>query len=542
MSIVLLNCILAFLEGLALIISPCILPILPIILSGSIQSGKKRPYGIIIGFIAVFVIFTLFSRKLVQISGIDLNIVRNISFILLFLFGVVMISNYLTEKFDLLTNGLANIGSSWKIFNQSNNGFFSGFLFGGLIGVVWTPCVGPIFAAVILQTVLQQNNLFGFFTLLSFSIGISIPMLAIVIFGREIINRFLFLKNRTIFLRRLLGYIIIVSVIYMAYANSIIAAIDKVMVKSLYSSNMIYTNTKNTESYLMPKIAGIAAWINSDPIKEEQLRNKVVLVDFWTYSCINCARTIPYLKELYEKYHDHGLVIIGIHSPEFEFEKDLSNVKHAVEDFGIKYPVALDNNFVTWQNYHNETWPAHYLIDQNGNVVYAHFGEGEYDVIENKIRSLLGMGSIQTSPAVAPITFQTPETYLGYYRIDRFNSQEFIKNDAIKKYSYPSELSVDAWALNGNWTISKQYIVANVPGSAIKIHFRAAKVYAVMGSVSNEPLQVQIFLNGKPAPKSIIKVKNHALYNVIEAIYPIEGTLEMIAQSSGLQIYTFTFG
>lgn len=391
MRVELLNYILAFIEGLVLIISPCILPVLPIILSGSIGGGKERPLGIILGFITIFVLLILFSHQLVVISGIDLNILRKISFVLLVLLGIIIFSNYLTEKFDLLTQRLANVGSSWKIFNQKNNGFISGILFGSLIGIIWTPCAGPILAAIILQAALQKTNFSSFITALCFGIGVAIPMLVITIFGRQVITKLSFIREHPVFLRKVLGCIIVAGATYMYFGPSIITAFITNANASTqnFRKNMLINNLN--KPYAMPQINGISAWINSGPIQPSQLKNQVVLVDFWAYSCINCVRSIPHLNSWYKKYHDKGLVIIGIHSPEFEFEKSLRNVKAAVVNLGIKYPVALDNNFTTWQNYNNSYWPSFYLIDKNGKVVYRYFSEGAYNVTENNIRFLLGL-------------------------------------------------------------------------------------------------------------------------------------------------------
>lgn len=535
-----INFVLAFIEGFALIISPCILPVLPIILSGSIQGGKRRPIGIILGFLIIFIIFTLFSRKLVEFFGVDLNIVRNISLTILFLFGVILLSNYLTSKFEILTTKLANVGSSSKIININNTGFWSGFAFGSLIGIIWTPCAGPILAAVILQTILQKTDLASFITILFFAIGVGIPMLLIAFFGRELTSRLAFFKTHAISLRRLLGYIIIGSVLYMIYGSGITVSITKPKESQFMAQNMLVHTITNP--YPMPKIAGISAWINSDPIENEELKGKVVLIDFWTYSCINCIRTLPYLKDWYEKYHDQGLVIIGIHSPEFEFEKDLTNVKNAVENFGIKYPVALDNHYSTWQNFNNHYWPAHYLIDKNGNVIYEHFGEGDIDATENNIRFLLGLNRVQMQKQKESHYPQTPETYLGYERAELFSSPEAVLQNQSKLYSFAKTLADDTWSLQGKWIVSGQKIIADEANAAIKIHFRAGKVYAVMGSNSKIPIKVHLLLDGKPAPKNIIEVKDQTLYILIDSPEPINGILELISESPGLEMYAFTFG
>lgn len=306
-------------------------------------------------------------------------------------------------------------------------------------------------------------------------------------------------------------------------------------------NNQLRITNMIKKSYPMPQIEGIAAWLNSEPITQAQLKNKVVLIDFWTYSCINCIRTLPYLKSWYEKYHNLGLIIIGIHSPEFDFEKKPTNVKKAITSFGIKYPVALDNNFVTWRNFDNSYWPAHFLVDKNGNVVYQHFGEGKYDETENNIRALLGMNAVTIPQKKSPLNFQTPETYFGYERANRNSSLESQAYNQNKKYTYPESLSADAWALNGDWTIEGQRIIANEANASIKINFRAAKVYAVMGSESNQPITVRVYLNGKPAPISSIVVENHTLYTVIDEKNHINGLLELIATTPGLEMYTFTF-
>lgn len=551
MLIEFINITLALLEGFALIISPCILPILPIILAGSLEEGKKRPVGIILGFVFAFALFTFFSKKLVQISGIDLNIVRNVSFGLLIFFGIVMLSGYLTEKFNQLTQRLATIGSAVTSFIEPSNGFFSGMLFGGLIGLIWTPCAGPILASVIVQTVMQKTTFSSLLIVLSFGFGAALPMLVIALFGRVLIVKFNFLKRRAMLLRRILGAIIIFSVLYMSYGNSMarpFAQSQSDVAKSALPTVLI---DKLHNLYPAPPITGISAWINSPALQINELKDRVILIDFWAYSCVNCARTIPYLNEWYRKYHDKGLIIIGVHSPEFDFEKDLNNVKNAVISYGIKYPVALDNNFSTWQNYNNNYWPAHYLIDQKGNVVYVHFGEGDYEVTDNNIRFLLGLkqSNEPSKNEDGGISGQTPETYLGYARMENFYSPERIKKESESQYSYPKALPKHGWALQGTWVVSDEKVIATKANAAIKINFYAGKVFAVMGS-RNLPAEVKVLLNGKQiginlnktSINNAVKVTHHGLYLLIEQKQPAQGILEVIATTPGLEVYTFTFG
>lgn len=545
-----LNIGLAFFEGLGLIVSPCILPILPIILSGSLEGSKKRPFGIIIGFVCLFALFTYFSRQLVHATGIDLTLIRRVSYSLLMLFGLIMVSTRFTERFARYSQRLANVGSTYSSINDVQGGFFSGILFGGLVAIIWTPCAGPILAAVIVQAALQSSNAISFILLLFFGLGVAIPMLLIALFGRRVIDRVSFLKAHTIFLRKLLGFIIIASVIYLVYnENSTKQSLTTAAVTPIRSENRVINGLDYP--YPAPTFEMLDQWINSPPLQIYQLRGKVVLIDFWTYSCINCVRTIPYLNEWYRKYHDKGLVIIGVHTPEFEFEKDFNNVKQAVARYGIHYPVGLDNHYATWQNYNNLYWPAHYLIDKSGHIVYQHFGEGEYAITENNIRYLLGLNKMTETSASENNSFfidQTLETYLGSARADRFMSPEPIKNSEPAVYTFPESLPKHDWALQGEWIIDRDKIISYGQNAMIKIHFYASDVYAVMGNATNKPIKVNVLFNDKPlnqqdsdAHNHIVTVDKHALYHVLHFKEPTEGYLQLTADS-GLEMYTFTFG
>lgn len=546
----LFNLILSFLEGLALIISPCILPILPIILAGSLTGSKKRPLGIIVGFVLLFSLFTFFSRQLVEYSGVDLGLIRHVAYGLLLLLGLVMMSTYLTEKFILLTQGLTRLGSHLSSSKPATEDFLSGLIFGSLVALIWTPCAGPILAAVIVQTVIQKTTFMSFLTILAFAIGAAGPMLIIALCGRSIMPKLNFFKTHPLLFRKLLGAIIMVTVFYLLYFEG--------------SAALPSTNNRPTKtalelqqgliySYPAPAIDGISAWINSQPLQLQALKGKVVLIDFWTYSCINCLRTLPYLKDWYNKYHDQGLVIIGVHSPEFDFEKDLANVKAAVAKDGILYPVALDNQFVTWRNFKNSYWPAHYLINKNGDLVYVHFGEGAYDTTENNIRFLLGLKgpTLTTATSEGPAApALTPETYLGYARAEQFSSPETITKNVSRPYTFPAELAINAWALQGPWEINSDRIVATGKNAILKLHFLAGKVFIVMGSANSQPLRVNLLLNGetvvspkgKDVVQSTIEVRGPRLYEALVLDHPMEGILQISPSAPGLEVYTFTFG
>lgn len=534
----LINISLAFFEGASLIFSPCILPVLPIILSGSIEGNKRRPLGVIVGFVLAFTLFTLFSRQLVLSVGLNLNVIRYISFVLLIGFGCIMVSSFLTEKFNIWTSSLANVSLRWTQ-NIKQTGFMSGVMFGSLVGLIWTPCAGPILAAVIVQTILLSSSFASFFTVLFFGLGAVIPMFIIVFFGRLALKKIIFLQIHAVFIRKTLGVIIILAVIAMIFGNNLYEP------STLKSPKMVTTSGMELKDGLLhsfpaPDFKDVDEWINSPPLSISNLRGKVVLIDFWAYSCINCIRTLPYLKDWYKKYHDQGLVIVGVHSPEFDFERDPKNVENAVVSAAITYPVALDNEFGTWKSYNNLYWPAHYLIDKRGNVVYEHFGEGEYDVTENNIRYLLGIKEpIPNVDETRGYENISPETYLGYKRAARFASKEIILKNEPNIYSYSGRLDVNEWALNGRWIVHSEKIIAAQKDASVKINFAGKKVFAVMGA-GEKNIKVTVKLNG--VEHGTLDVMTHKLYNLLDLTKGSGGILELTATEANLEIYTFTFG
>lgn len=543
-----INVLLAFIEGFALIISPCILPILPIILSGSLAGKKTRPIGIIVGFVLIFSVVLLFSRSLIQFLHIDPDTLRNTAFILLILLGVMMMSSFLTEKFNLLTQRLTRVGSSVKAANNPESGFWGGFLFGGLVGIIWTPCAGPILAAIIVQVAILQEGFMSVVNVIAFAIGAGLPMLLIAWIGRSMMARFHVFRDHAGLFRKVLGAVIIATALFLMYDSGVSYSYAKSATPSSSSTALI---NGLSSPYPAPTIDGIEAWINSPPLQLSALKGKVVLIDFWTFSCINCIRTLPYLKDWYAKYHDKGFEIIGIQTPEFEFEKNLNNVKNAVKKFGINYPIALDNQFVTWRNYNNSYWPAHYLINKAGDVVYQSFGEGEYDTTENNIRYLLGINGAVTANTLTEkyVAAVTPETYLGYSRAANFSNTQVVLQGRVTHYQYPEVLPLNGWALQGDWIVSADKIVAAGAGASIKLHFYAGKVFAVMG-VATQPVKVKLLLNGEllvenkgeDVLNSEINVAKNQLYSLVQFKQVGEGIVEITATSSGLEMYTFTFG
>jgi len=538
---------LSFLEGLALIASPCILPVLPLVLATSVEGGRKRPFGIILGFVIAFTLFALLSRKLVMAFHVNLDSIKYGSLIFLALFGFILLSEKLSGWFSGLTQRFANAGNNLTV--NAKEGFGSGILIGMLIGLVWTPCAGPILAAILVQVIRQESDLQALFLIAAFAFGAGVPMLIISLTGRKIMGKLGFFTKHSEALRKAFGVIILISVVVIASGFDFTSLSKK-------ESSQIVTNTKGiinalSTPYPAPEFAGIDSWLNSTPITMESLKGKVVLVDFWTYSCINCVRTLPHITEWDKKYSDKGLVIIGIHSPEFEFEKNEANVKAALIKYGITYPVALDNKLDTWVNFKNQFWPAHYLIDQDGRVVYTHFGEGEYDVTENNIRTLLGLNQVVSPVAEQQVVTrgQTPETYLGSHRAANFSSPESLTGGA-QVFSIPNSLPLNKWALSGKWNVEKERIKAEESGAKLRFHFNSGKVFVVLGTKDGSPLDAIVTVNGnapgmssgKDAPEGKLIVHSHALYEIIDQKSVKKGTLEITTLQAGLEAYAFTFG
>lgn len=542
--------LLGFFEGFTLILSPCVLSILPIILAGSLAGSKKRSLGIILGFVLTFTLFAWFARLVTHYLGLDLNWVRYTAYVFLLLFSIILFSDYLTKLFNQLTQRMAGIGSIFVKSPVEGSGFFKGLGLGSLVGILWTPCAGPILSAIIIQIAIQKTTFFSFLTLMAFTFGSAFPMLIIAMYGVSIRDTFPFFQSHSVLIRKILGLVIILNIIYMVSLErggfSVTAGHQSGIRTAQYLEKGLW------HPYPAPPIAGIETWINSQPLQWSVLKGKVVLLDFWTYSCINCIRTLPYLKRWYEQYHNRGLVIIGIHAPEFDFEKKVENVANAVKNYGIHYPVALDNSFVTWQNFSNHFWPAHYLVNPQGQVVYEHLGEGDYEVMENNIRFLLKIDLTKMPVDLNPPSAShasTPETYLGYARANSKLSPDLIRNRKAR-YHFPEKLLANAWGLQGDWLVKPDKIHAVENHASLKIHFHARKVFIVMGNNTKKPILVKLLLNDKPlldypgkkVVNGSILVDKYSLYEVIASPLSIDGILQITPKTPGLEVYTFTFG
>ncbi len=546
----------AFLAGIFTILSPCILPVLPAILSASAMKGKYRSLGIIVGLVASFTFFTLTLTAIVHATGLSPNVLRYIAITLIFIFGLVMLLPLLSDRFAKIASPLANLGQSIQ-GTSPKGGFSGGFIFGLALGLLWTPCAGPILAAITTLVATQSITLSTIWITLAYSIGAGIPMFIIAYGGSKIIQSSRFLSQHSEGIRHFFGGLMVLTAIAIALHWDIVLQqqvsliIPPVLIEdnptvkkeleklSGQESNFSFNATSPGWQHdygKAPEITGISNWINSPPLSIMQLQGKVVLIDFWTYSCINCLRTLPYLEKWYADYKNKGLVIIGVHTPEFEFEKDPKNVAEASSRLGVLYPIAQDNDYKTWQAYHNNYWPAHYLIDQQGHVRMIHFGEGGYMETENAIRHFLGMSPLHMEEPKASTRRITPETYLGTERARSYTNENIIKPNVTAEYHYFASLKDDQVGLKGKWKAEREFILSESNESDLSLNFLAKRVYLVLSGSSNIPIEVT--LDGKPYSK--VKMDGARKYDIVDTVYGQH--ILSLKLPKGIKAYAFTFG
>ena len=537
----------AFLAGIATVLSPCILPVLPAILSVS----TRRPLPVILGLLASFTFFTLALTSIVHLFGVSATLLRLFAIFIIGFFGIVMLIPFLSNKFAQKTSFIADAGT--KLQGSS------GFLVGVALGLVWTPCAGPILAAITTLVATQKITWMVVFMTIAYAIGAGIPLLMIAYGGKKLLH-IPILARHTETIRQVFGILMILTAVALyfnwetKFSKAVIDYLPEFNIekhldiqkhlqalrskshKTPDQSPLTGGNSPSSAEEGAP-LAGITGWINTNPLTLNDLKGKVVLVDFWTYSCINCIRTLPYLEKWYDKYKDKGLVILGIHTPEFEFEKEYGNVKNATEELGVKYPVLMDNNYAVWTSFDNLYWPAHYLIDQNGNVVDSHFGEGGYLETENKIRQLLGLApleNVEEKPIMMAI--QTPETYLGYARGTAY-FQDIAPNKS-KDYTFDQTVGSDQVALSGLWTAGSESITSGSDQSELYLNFKANRVYLVLGGNSQKPIKV--YLDQKESGE--VFVTEPKKYDMVHLHGEGGRHLLKLVVPRGIQVYAFTFG
>ena len=535
----------AFAAGVITVLTPCVLPVLPIVLAGG-AGTKRRPYAIAAGLVTTFTAFLLAGAWLWGLLGIGKQHQIQIGAVLLGLLALTLIVPRLGEWVErplafMTRRRLGDAGG--------------GFLLGASLGLVFIPCGGPVLAA--LTSNVARDRVGGWLVVIAiaYAAGAALPLLAIAAGSRRISTGF----RRHAQTVRIAGGVFMAAaalVIYNGWAENLqtkvppwaqwvqdaiegnATAKDK-LARLGGEQRPVFAAVGRLKDYgKAPDIQGISDWINTPGLEAADLRGKVVLVDFWTYSCINCLRTLPYLKSWDERYRAKGLVIVGVHTPEFAFEHDLGNVRAAVKRLGIHYPVALDNDFATWNAYRNQYWPADYLVDQSGHVRDVHFGEGDYDKTEHDIRLLLA-ATHKSLPAAlrprdrTPTELRTPESYLGYARIGAYAGSP-LKADEPARYTFRGALGQDEYAYAGTWTVEGERILAG-RDARLRLHFQARSVHVVLGGRG----VVHARLNGHAL--RTVQVTADRLYTLVTQKRAREGLLEL-RFTPGLSAYAFTFG
>ncbi|MDP9492149.1 MAG: cytochrome c biogenesis protein DipZ [Actinomycetota bacterium] len=539
----------AFLAGLITALSPCVLPVLPILLAGG--ASGRRPFGIILGLVGSFSVFTVIGASLLNSLGLPQDVLRNLAIVLLFVVALT-----------LLVPQLAGLAERPLLFlsRRQPRTESNGVVLGMSLGLVFVPCGGPVLAAVTALSATGGGGLETFTVALAYSGGHALPMLAIAVGSRRLTRTIGILRLHAEGTRRVAGALLAVS------AVAITLGVDRQLATAVPGYTKAFQDRVERsptarrelaklrragsqpplapegeaavgEAPVAPEFQGIVEWLNSKPLSLKALRGRVVLVDFWTYSCINCLRTFPHLKAWDRAYRDDGLTIVGVHSPEFAFERVPNNVQAAVSKLGIRYPVGLDNNFVTWTAYANEYWPAKYLIDRAGRIRYFHPGEGEYDETERLIRRYLGervMGDVSGIADRTPKVRTTPESYLGYLRLDRFVGSRIVANKEAN-YRFPRVLSEDQLAYSGRIRIEPERLVAG-QDARLRLQFRAQKVHLVVGGDGT----LTVRLDGRRIRRVPIAGEPR-LHTLLSLDGLREGLLELHF-TPRLSAYAFTFG
>jgi cytochrome c biogenesis protein CcdA/thiol-disulfide isomerase/thioredoxin len=530
----------AFAAGVITAFTPCILPVLPIVLAGGATGTRRRPYAIAAGLVTAFTAFLLAGAWLWGLLGISEKHQIQIGAALLLLVALTLIVPWIGELVE----------RPFRFLTRRRVGDLGGgFLLGASLGLVFVPCGGPVLAALTANAATDHVGAWVVAVAIAYATGAALPMIAIAYGGRRVTGAFRAHAQAV----RIAGGVLMAAaavVIYQGWAETLQTKVpayaqwvqNKTEGNSAASTHLDRLAGRPTSAAKSgsrfpqaPELTHISAWLNSPPLTLKKLRGKVVLVDFWTYSCINCLRTLPYLESWDERYRSKGLVIVGVHTPEFGFEHDLGNVRAAVKRLGVQYPVALDNDYGTWNAYHNQYWPADFLIDRSGRIRDYHAGEGEYAQTEREIRTLL---ATSLPPALdqrdrTPLELRTPETYLGYLRIGNYDGSS-LQTDRPAAYRLPQSVSKDSFAYAGEWTVQGERAVAG-KNARLRFRFLARNVHLVLTGHG----VVTVRVDGKLQPG--VRVDGDRLYTLYAQPKARDRTLDL-RFSPGLAAYAFTFG
>jgi cytochrome c biogenesis protein CcdA/thiol-disulfide isomerase/thioredoxin len=574
----------AFVAGAATAVSPCVLPVLPVALAAGVTGGRRRPLGVVTGLALSFTVATVALVYLIAALGLPDQLLRKLSIIALIAFGISLLIPAIGDRLEAR---LSRIGPSLGIGARgggADGGFWSGMLVGAGLGFVYAPCAGPILAGVITVSASQSFSAGRLAVALAYGIGSALVLYGLMLGGRRLTGR---LARRSGRFQMSMGAIMVVIALLMLgnydtrFETTIAADLPSFLVSPVRGLETTSATAKDLAALhghkarrtgglkeadagerlpvigVAPDFVGTQRWFNTPgerSLSPASLRGHVVLVDFWTYSCINCIRTLPYLNAWNERYASKGLTIVGVHTPEFPFEHSAANVQEAIRQNGIRYPVVQDNNYATWNAYNNEYWPAEYLIDKQGRIRVADFGEGEYAAKERAIRSLLveagaeGLGSATKVSAQAPSASETTqETYLGAEKAERFENGQ-ITSGLHRFGTSPTPPAPEHLRYSGTWQITSSSATA-LAGARLQLSFRARRVFLVLGSPSRAR-QVRVLVDGRPVPPGLAGsdvrgsralVSFQRLYRLVE-LPRVERHVLTVEAPPGVSAYAFTFG
>jgi cytochrome c biogenesis protein CcdA/thiol-disulfide isomerase/thioredoxin len=587
--------VLAYLGGVLTIVSPCILPVLPFVFARTGQPFMKSGLPLLAGMALTFALVASLAAVgggwVVQVNQYG----RWLALLFVALFGLTLLLPQLAER---LTRPLVAAGSrlSEAAGADARPRPGASFLIGVATGLLWAPCAGPILGLLLTGAALQGASIATTLLLLAYAAGAATSLAVALLLGGKVFAAMKRSIGAGEWLRRGLGAAMLagVAAIALGLDTGILARISTAstggieqalvgrlagqspngsgaMMAQIPASGSAMKAADKAPGALpiegnLPPLDGAVQWLNSPPLTAQALKGKVVLVDFWTYSCINCLRSLPYVKAWAEKYRDQGLVVIGVHAPEFAFERDVGNVTKAMKDLGINYPVAIDNDFKVWRAFNNQYWPAHYFADAQGRIRYHHFGEGEYAESERVIQQLLreagaakvADGLINASAEgvqLAPdmIEVQSPETYVGYQRAEHFVPETSLVPDKVSAYSAPSQLALNDWSLDGQWNVGPERATSGAPASRIVYRFHARDLHLVLGpGADRKPVRFKVLVDGKVpgdahgtdvAPDGSGSVTEQRLYQLVRQTGGVtDRTFSIEFLDPGVSAYAFTFG
>ena len=563
--------LLAYLGGVLTILSPCILPVLPFVFARAdrpfLKSGLPLLLGMAVSFAAIASLAAVGGGWAVEANRIG----RAVALLLFAGFALLLIFPALADR---AMQPLVRLGERLSGPGRGE-GLGGSLLLGLATGLLWAPCAGPILGLILTGAALSGASANTALLLLAYALGAATSLALALLVGGRVFAAMKRSLGAGQWIRRVLGVLVLGAVVIIALGldTRVLARLSSGQTNAIESGLARVLGLEDAmpaggsdglqDEGPLPSIDGAVAWLNAPPLTATQLKGKVVLIDFWTYSCINCIRTVPHVKALYERYGKDGLVVIGVHTPEFAFERDLGNVRKAVRDFAITYPVAVDNNWTIWRAFNNRYWPAHYLADASGRLRYHHFGEGGEAATEAAIRALLieagRQPSMETAHADATgasleANFReigTRETYLGFVRAENFVSPGGFKRGRFAAYTVPARLALGEWAYGGRWGVTEQRGLGSA-GSSVSIRFRARDLHLVLGSPGGKAIRFRVTLDGKPPgadhgmdvdAAGNGRITDHRLYQLIRHKGGAEErTFTITFLDPGAEAYAFTFG